>query len=639
MKGEIEKLEAQLASAADARQRIDVMNVLAWELRFSDLPRAIALSQQARELAGQDDLARDPYREGLAQSVHNLGRFSLQLGHHESALSLLFKSLSLFEDLGDLQGRAGTLDVIGVTFGNLGDYPNALEYFLRALEIYVEAGVREKEAAELNNVGYVHLSLGDYDRALTYLGESLQISQEVGAKEAQADALDNSCSAYYHLGDYESALTFGSQSVELYQGIGSRRGEAEALDSVGDVYLIQGDYAQALACFDKALRISEEIGLRYEMVRALQRIGGVYRRQEQLEAALLYLHRAQAVAQEINAKQSLYECHQALAEIYKQSGDLEQALEHYERFQTVKEEVFNEQADQRLKNLDVVYQVETAKRETEIYHLRNVALQQEIRERRKAQEALQSANAQLQQEIVAREQLIADLDAFAHTVAHDLRSPLSAIVGYSELLEITLLGLEVEDTELLQLTEPINRMAIKMSHIIDGMLLLASASKQKEVVLQSLDMAAIVREVEERLVRMIDESQAEIVKPSAWPEAWGYGPWVEEVWTNYISNAVRYGGDPLRVELGATPRADGMVRFWVRDNGAGLSPKAQSQLFTPFTRLDEASGDGYGLGLSIVKRIVERLGGEVGVESEGVPGRGSTFSFTLPSVVQSGKDA
>jgi signal transduction histidine kinase len=74
---------------------------------------------------------------------------------------------------------------------------------------------------------------------------------------------------------------------------------------------------------------------------------------------------------------------------------------------------------------------------------------------------------------------------------------------------------------------------------------------------------------------------------------------------------------------------DGTARFWVRDNGFGLTPQAQAQLFTEFTQLEPNRADGYGLGLSIVRRIVEKLGGQVGVESEGVPGRGSTFSFTL----------
>jgi signal transduction histidine kinase len=80
--------------------------------------------------------------------------------------------------------------------------------------------------------------------------------------------------------------------------------------------------------------------------------------------------------------------------------------------------------------------------------------------------------------------------------------------------------------------------------------------------------------------------------------------------------------------LSAAVQDDGYVRFTVRDNGHGIVPEAQEQLFVPFSRLGQSGVTGHGLGLSIVQRIVERLGGQVGVES--VVGKGSTFYFTLP---------
>ena len=72
------------------------------------------------------------------------------------------------------------------------------------------------------------------------------------------------------------------------------------------------------------------------------------------------------------------------------------------------------------------------------------------------------------------------------------------------------------------------------------------------------------------------------------------------------------------------------MRFWLRDNGPGLTAEQRARLFTPFTRLDRVRANGHGLGLSIVRRIVDKLGGQAAVESEGIPGRGCVFSFTLP---------
>jgi signal transduction histidine kinase len=127
------------------------------------------------------------------------------------------------------------------------------------------------------------------------------------------------------------------------------------------------------------------------------------------------------------------------------------------------------------------------------------------------------------------------------------------------------------------------------------------------------------------------EYRAEISMPDTWPVAIGHAPWIEEVWVNYISNALKYGGRPPQVEIGSDLQPDGLLRFWVRDNGIGISRDICAQLFAPFTRVAPARAAGHGLGLSIVQRIVEKMGGQVGVVSDGVPGMGSLFYFTLPA--------
>jgi signal transduction histidine kinase/DNA-binding response OmpR family regulator len=237
-----------------------------------------------------------------------------------------------------------------------------------------------------------------------------------------------------------------------------------------------------------------------------------------------------------------------------------------------------------------------------------------------------------------------ELDAFADTVAHDLKIPLSSVIGFAETLEE--IHAELSDEELRRYLHLIARGGRKMSNIINELLLLARVRKT-EVELRPLDMASIVAEATQRLSSMIEKSQAEITMPKTWPVALGHGPWVEEVWVNYISNALKYGGRPPRVELGfdtrvtppdsaqfqsnrKTATASGKISFWVRDNGPGLTPEAQAQLFTPFTRLERNRAEGHGLGLSIVQRIVDKLGGQVWVESQ--VGQGSVFTFTLTNV-------
>jgi two-component system sensor histidine kinase/response regulator len=220
-----------------------------------------------------------------------------------------------------------------------------------------------------------------------------------------------------------------------------------------------------------------------------------------------------------------------------------------------------------------------------------------------------------------------ELDAFAHTVAHNIKNPLQIVLGYarSSLKRFDQLGLPALRENL----SGIARAGQKLNSIVDELMLLAGLRETLGINAEPLDMADIVTEACSRLAELVENHAANIVMPDTWPHAVGYGPWVEEVWTNYISNAIKYGGRPPRVELGATPDGDNQVCFWVRDNGPGLAPEEQARLFMPFERLNQAHIQGHGLGLSIVRRIVDKLGGQVGVKS--ALGEGCTFSFTLPA--------
>ncbi len=231
---------------------------------------------------------------------------------------------------------------------------------------------------------------------------------------------------------------------------------------------------------------------------------------------------------------------------------------------------------------------------------------------------LAQTNAQLQ----ARNE---ELDAFAHTVAHDIKGPLGAIIGFAMLLQGQYGELSAQEQE--ESLQSMVRSSLKIESIVESLLLLAGVRKQ-QVEFEPLDMKKIVTETVSRLDPLIEKFNVDIQLPPQWLVAQGYAPWIEEVWTNYISNAIKYGGRPPVVTIGSVLQDDGMIRFWVRDNGNGIPPEKQAQLFTPFERLGQANIEGHGLGLSIVRRVVEKFGGQVSIES--TPGQGSEFSFTLP---------
>lgn len=225
-----------------------------------------------------------------------------------------------------------------------------------------------------------------------------------------------------------------------------------------------------------------------------------------------------------------------------------------------------------------------------------------------------------------REQLIDELSAFSHTVAHDLKAPLSTILGYAHILTSDANTLPADDVE--EFGAIILEKGLEMRSLMDALLLLAQV-RSSDAARDIVDMGALVEGALKRLEHPLAMTKAVVTKPETWPTALGHGPWIETVWVNYIGNAIKYGGAPPEIMLGTASLPDGMTRFWVQDNGRGLTREQQARLFTPFTRF-AGTAEGHGLGLSIVKRIIERLGGEVGVESDG-PDQGSLFYFTLPA--------
>lgn len=244
----------------------------------------------------------------------------------------------------------------------------------------------------------------------------------------------------------------------------------------------------------------------------------------------------------------------------------------------------------------------------------------DVTELKEAEEAARAYAAEL-------ELRNAELDAFSHTVAHDLRGPLNRIVGHAEF--IRLFGEDELSPQTSEFLERIEEAAYNMSEMIQGLLLLAQLRDAAEVV-EPVNVSERIEAAVKRVQSDMSERgvHLEVVRPI--PDALGYGPWLEEVFANLASNAVKYIGrnnaDPRITIRAATQEAT--VRYEVVDNGVGIAPEDQPRLFDMLTRFHKDQASGTGIGLSIVQRIVDKLDGNLGVESE--PGRGSTFWFTLP---------
>jgi PAS domain S-box-containing protein len=258
-----------------------------------------------------------------------------------------------------------------------------------------------------------------------------------------------------------------------------------------------------------------------------------------------------------------------------------------------------------------------------------LAFCEDVTDRKRAEDEVRSANASLERRVAARtvqlEQVNRELEAFAYSVSHDLRAPLRALDGYSALLEQD--AAERLDETCRGYLASIRRSAARMSTLIDDLLTLSRASRQ-DLRVGPVDMDALVKHVLREVLPAGELERTDVVVHPL-PAAVGDEGLLRQVWTNLLNNAVKFSSKRPRRSIEVGSRTEGgETAYFVRDNGVGFAPEFGPKLFNAFQRLhDGRDFEGTGVGLALVRRIVERHGGRIGAES--LVDGGATFWFTL----------
>ncbi len=249
--------------------------------------------------------------------------------------------------------------------------------------------------------------------------------------------------------------------------------------------------------------------------------------------------------------------------------------------------------------------------------------------RREAEASLAALATELERRVAERtaelQAAVRDLEAFSSSVSHDLRAPLRAIDGY-----LGILMMEHRDglsADAIALVDRARNGVHRANRFIEGLLALSRLSR-RPLALEWVETEDLVRSVMGELLQEPAERNVEVAI-SRLPPCRADAEMLRHVYQNLLSNAVKFtrARDPARIEVSTGTDGDETV-FTVTDNGIGFSPDDACRLFNDFTRLHDARDyEGSGIGLSLVRRLVERHGGRCWAEGE--PGRGASFSFTL----------
>lgn len=619
---------------------VDEYNRLAYQLRSTDLERAKRLCTIAESNAQQLQ-----YVAGRAWSLLNKGTFLAYASKHDESFRLFLEAHTLFTEAEERQGIASALRWLGVMYTRVGGHVVALEHYLRSYDIGVETGDSEHCLTCLINIGAAHSALGDHTRALECFSQVLEMQDEHTEPLTKATLLLNTGRAYEGLNDLPKAFDCFGQSMRIRAEVGDRTGVAAAAFALGDVYLKMENPGRALRQYLMSCGICVEARFLWGEALCNHAIGALYIAHGKPEKALSYLERAVRQAEKVGNLETRSQAHLSLAKCFRALGQSDTAYNHILHYHSLKDEIDNGHLQQTVRYLQIGHETERTRREAEIFRHKNEELASAYTRLSDAFEEVKILNDTLATTNQQLTEINSEKNELLGIVAHDLKNPLTSIILSTSILQRYFSNQlpEAAVQEILGISHTAERMNDLIARLLN---LNAMDSGSFDLTIENCDISRkindLVREYQAQMQAKnitIHTDVASGFTVLADPDA------LTGIVDNLLSNAVKFSpvGKSIWLRLSSVSETLGKsteveagksryVRLEVRDEGPGITDEDYKRLFTRFARLSArptAGESSTGLGLSIVKKLTEAMGGSV--ECKNKAGAGATFIVELPA--------
>lgn len=591
----------------------------------------------------------------ISDCLRGIGITYKLLGEFDLALRYLNQSLDIETEINNQGGIATSLNHIGIINSLRGDFSSAMDIYFRALAIEKELDDKSGLAYTYQNIGVIYDQQQAFDKALDYYNKSLELRKEIGEKRGVAQIINNIGIVYHRLKNYEKALENYQEALNRKAKLGDRRGVADGHLNIGKLLADQGNHSEAISYKKVALDISKQINSEWGEVDALISLGRSYRDLEQFLESKNYLLEGISLATESKLIESVKEGARLLALVEKELGHYSDAYEAQILFQQMSDSILNTETTKRITLLEAQHQFQQEKDSIQYANDKErFMLDQRINQQRTTQfvgliavavliivivilfryyrlknlsnKRLSLLNEEVQKSNESLKALNVEKNNLISIVAHDLQNPLSGIIGAVDLLESK--ELKEDEKKLMGLIHLSSKRMLKM--ITDILNVEAIEKSAESMDIQSYDLSKAVEDVCEHFSKQAAAKNIQ-VKMSIEPDVQVLVDerYAIQIVENLVSNALKFSAEEKEIEVKLTVDSH-KATLVVTDEGPGLSDSDKAKLFQRFQRLSAkptGNESSTGLGLSIVKQLVEKMGGSIRCESEF--GKGASFFVEL----------
>lgn len=354
---------------------IDKKILLSIDKRYSDTRESYNI---ADEIIRESDKIN--YARGIIYGKLLIALTNFIQAKDEHVFKFLMDAYEYFKNSPEEKGFLLTLDTLGGYYDIDGDYEKAMFYLEEGILAAKKSDFKEGEADLLSSLGKVYLRLNNYDKAIRSFSSSLQIRETLNLKQAQASALNLLGRSHALKGLYDEAILFYEKSIAIREKINDMGGIVWSYIGLASIYESKGETGQSVLYYNKALDSNETLNdmrLKFQVAKGL---GTIYLQQNHFDRAKEQIIPLVEMAEKNNSKPFLYQANRLLSCYYEKTGDFEKAFKCYQKYTEIKEEVINTTTQNRIAHKQAEFEIITAKKESEIYQLRNVELKQAYEE-------------------------------------------------------------------------------------------------------------------------------------------------------------------------------------------------------------------------------------------------------------------